>query len=446
MILLPHRAAAVREVLLSGWPTGYGWAMADVRPFPALHYNLAAVNSLGAVTAPPYDVINDEERGKLLQHSPFNVVEIDLPKASGEGSDPYQHAADTLEEWRLSGVLTQDRDPKLWALTQEYAAPDGTTHTRNGILARVRVTDYGPGQIRPHERTQPGPKQDRLDLTRATRYNLSPIFSLTSKDAWPQVAAETEFDPWAEVTDNEGTTHRLWPIADPLVHAAVTEVLAEAELLIADGHHRYETARAYMAEVPGEGAQCFTLMALTGLDDPGLTVFPTHRLLSGLAGNPDIRDHLTNGLHEAFDVEATDLDGLDPAGMEGIGCFGYIDQTTGRYLKLRLKDPLGLDQLMEGKSEAYRHLDAAILEKVVLREILGLSEEDVEGKRGIGYAKSIESSMEMVEGGSYQAAFILRATPIEQVRAVAAAGETMPPKATFFYPKLLSGMAFNPLS
>lgn len=420
--------------------------MADVRPFPALHYNLAAVNSLGAVTAPPYDVIDDAERQKLLQRSPFNVVEIDLPKASGEGSDPYQHAADTLEEWILNGVLTQDRDPTIWALTQEYAAPDGTTHTRNGILARVRVTDYGPGQIRPHERTQPGPKQDRLDLTRATRCNLSPIFSLTSKDAWPQVAPETEGEPWAAVTDDEGTVHRLWPVKDPVVHAAVTEVLAGAELLIADGHHRYETARTYMAEVPGEGAQSFTLMALTGLDDPGLTVFPTHRLLSGLAGNPDIQDHLTNGISEAFDVEATDLDGLDPANMEGIGCFGFVDQTAGRYLKLRLKDPLALDQLMEGRSEAYRHLDAAILEKVVLEGILGLSEEDVEAKRGIGYAKSIDSSLSLVAGGAYQAAFILRATPIEQVRAVAAAGETMPPKSTYFYPKLLSGMAFNPLS
>jgi len=420
--------------------------MADVRPFPALHYNLAAVGSLSAVTAPPYDVIDASERAKLLQHSPFNVVEIDLPVATGEGSDPYAHADETLEEWTLSGILTQDRDPKLWALSQEYRAPDGTTHTRNGILARVRVTDYGPGRIRPHERTQPGPKQDRLDLTRATRHNLSPIFSLTSRDAWPQVAPSTEVEPWATVTDEEGTTHRLWPIDDPIVHAAVAEVLTDAELLIADGHHRYETARAYMAEVPGEGPQCFTLMALTGLDDPGLTVFPTHRLLSGLAANPDIRDHLENGIRAAFDVEDTDLDGLDPADMEGIGCFGYADAATGRYFRLRLKDPLALDQLMEGRSEAYRHLDAAILEKVVLQELLNMSEEDVEAKRGIGYAKSIDSSIKLLDEGAYQAAFILRATPIDQVRAVAAAGETMPPKSTYFFPKLLSGMAFNPLS
>lgn len=420
--------------------------MAEIQPFPALHYNLDAVGSLAAVTAPPYDVIDGAERQKLLQHSPFNVVEIDLPVATGEGSDPYMHAAETLQEWTLNGVLIQDRSPKFWALSQEYTAPDGTSHTRNGILARVRVTDYGPGRIRPHERTQPGPKQDRLDLTRATRHNLSPIFSLTSRDAWPEVAASTAAEPWATVTDDEGTTHRLWPIADPAVHAAVTEVLADAELLIADGHHRYETARTYMAEVPGEGPQCFTLMALTGLDDPGLTVYPTHRLLSGLAGNPDIRDHLANGLREAFDFEPTDLDGLDPARMDGIGCFGYADQSTGQFFQIRLKDPGRLDQLMAGRSEAYRHLDAAILEKVVFGELLGMSEADVEAKKGLTYAKSIDASLALLDEGKCQAAFILRATPIEQVRAVAAAGETMPPKSTYFFPKLLSGMAFNPLS
>jgi uncharacterized protein (DUF1015 family) len=187
-------------------------------------------------------------------------------------------------------------------------------------------------------------------------------------------------------------------------------------------------------------------MALTGLDDPGLTVFPTHRLLSGLAGDADLRDHLERGINEAFEAEETDLDGLDPEGREGIGCFGYVDGTTGRHFRLKLRDPGGLDRLMEGRSEAYRHLDAAILEKVVFQEVLGMSEADVEAKRGLGYSKSIRSSLEMLDSGAYQAAFILRATPVEQVREVAAAGETMPPKSTYFFPKLLSGMVFNPLS
>jgi uncharacterized protein (DUF1015 family) len=420
--------------------------MADIQPLPSLHYNLGAVGSLSAVAAPPYDVIDKAERVALLARSPFNVVEIDLPVAQGEGSDPYLHAAETLEEWTLAGVLTQDRKPTIWALSQQYEGPDGATRTRNGILARVGVDDYGPGRIRPHERTQPGPKQDRLDLTRATRHNLSPIFSLTTRDAWPHVEPATRSDPWAEVIDGDGTVHRLWPVDDPEIHRAVHEELLEAELLIADGHHRYETARAYRDEVPGDGAQNFTLMALTGLDDPGLTVFPTHRLLSGLTGDADLRDHLERGINAAFDVEETDLDGLDPEGREGVGCFGYVDGTSGRHFRLSLKDPGVLDRLMEGRSDAYRRLDAAILEKVVFQEVLGMSEADVEAKRGLGYAKSIGSSLELLDGRDYQAAFILRPTPIEQVREVAAAGETMPPKSTYFFPKLLSGMLFNPLS
>ena len=203
--------------------------MADVQPLKALHYNLAAVGSLGDLTAPPYDVIDAEQRAALLARSPFNVVEIDLPQA-GEGSDPYTHAADTIEAWRLEGIVAPDREPALWALTQDYTAPDGSAHTRHAILARVRVEDYGPGRIRPHERTQPGPKQDRLDLTRATRHNLSPIFSLTSADAWPLVEPATADAPWGEVTDDDGTVHRVWRVADPEVHAAVAQELASAEL------------------------------------------------------------------------------------------------------------------------------------------------------------------------------------------------------------------------
>ncbi len=423
--------------------------MAEVLPFPALHYNLQSIGSLAAVTAPPYDVIDAAGRAALLDRSPFNVVELDLPEPTGPGSDRYLDAAEILEEWVLNGILTQDREPTMWAVTQEFDRPDGGRQTRNAILARVRVTDYGAGRIRPHERTQPGPKQDRLDLTRATRYNLSPIFSLTSRDAWPVVAPATDAAPWAEVTDDEGTTHRLWPVADPNIHAAVTAELADAELLIADGHHRYETARAYMAEVGGDGPHCYTLMALTGLDDPGLAVFPTHRLLTGTR-NPDLHDRLERGLLEAFEMEEVQgppgSAGIDPADMSGIGCFGYADGITGRRFRLRLREPGELAKLFPEASEPFRELDAAILERIVFRDLLGMSPEDVEAKRGLGYAHTYEEAAAALADGSAEAAFILRATPIDQARAVAAAGETMPPKSTFFHPKLLSGMAFNPLS
>src|SRR5215211_7090418 len=189
--------------------------MAEVRPLRALHYNLGAVGSLEAVTAPPYDVIDAEMRRELLARSPFNVVEIDLPEAPG-GGDPYEHAAETLEAWTLESILTADREPAIWALTQEYSAPGGERRTRRGILARVRIEDYGPGTVRPHERTQPGPKEDRLRLTEATRHNLSPIFALHPGNAWSRVEPALD-DPWGEVTDPDGTTHRMWRVADPAV-------------------------------------------------------------------------------------------------------------------------------------------------------------------------------------------------------------------------------------
>jgi uncharacterized protein (DUF1015 family) len=240
--------------------------------------------------------------------------------------------------------------------------------------------------------------------------------------------------------------HRVWRVTDPAVHEAVAAELEPAELLIADGHHRYETARTYMEEVGGEGPHCFTLMAITGLADPGLTVFPTHRLLSGLAEDPERRQRLRDGLQEVFEVEDVDRERLDPGGEDGIGVFGFFDADEGAPRRLRLKDTAELDRLLDGKPEAYRRLDAVILETLVLKGVLGMSEENIAAKRGIGYSKSVPESLALLESGPYEAAFLLRPTPVEQVRAVADAGETMPPKSTYFFPKLLSGIVFNPLS
>src|SRR6476620_2955291 len=225
--------------------------MAEVLPFKALHYDLGKVGSLDAVAAPPYDVIDAPQRKALLERSPYNAVAIDLPKpfdpadpASNPSGDPYETAARTIDAWRADGALVADEEPSIWAMTQDYTAPDGSSHSRHGILARVRVEDYESGGIRPHERTHPGPLLDRLELTRATGYNLSPIFSLSTADAWPLVEPALSTEPWGEATDETGTVNRVWQVTDPAVHTAVSERLAGAELLIADGHHRYETARA----------------------------------------------------------------------------------------------------------------------------------------------------------------------------------------------------------
>ncbi len=366
------------------------------------------------------------------------MVEIDLPRSPG-GGDPYEHAAETLQAWSLDGVLTADREPAIWALTQGYATPDGGQRTRHGFLARVRVTDYGPGLVRPHERTQPGPKEDRLRLTRATRHNLSPIFSLYPGNVWDDIEPHLGSEPWGEVTDSGGTVHRVWRIADPSVHEAVAAGLADAELLIADGHHRYETARIYADEIGGDGPHRYTLMCLVSLEDPGLTIFGTHRMLKGF--DPG---QLDRGIRDHFDVEEVEADQVDPAGVDDTGIYGFIDRD--RRLRLRLREPGALDTALPDRSAAYRGLDAVILEELVLKGALGMSNEDIEGKRGLGYAKGIDEAQRLVGDGEYDCAFILRPTPVSQVRAVAAAGETMPPKSTFFFPKLLTGIVFNPLS
>jgi uncharacterized protein (DUF1015 family) len=255
--------------------------MADVQPFRALHYDLDAAGDLQALAAPPYDVIDDEQRAELVARSPHNVVEIDLPRADG---DPYAHAAEVFAAWQRDGALVRDEQPALWALAQDYTGPDGVRRTRHGLFARVGIEDYGPGKVRPHERTHPGPKEDRLRLTRATRANLSPIFSLYDDPegaAWGAVAPHLDGPAWGEVTDEDGTAHRLWRVADPAAGAAVTQALQGVELLIADGHHRYETALAYSKENPDPAAQ-FVMMTFVNMHSPGLRILATHRVFRNL--------------------------------------------------------------------------------------------------------------------------------------------------------------------
>jgi len=426
--------------------------MADVRPFRALHYNLAEVGGLDRVAAPPYDVIDAAERARLLGLSPYNAVAVDLPKPfdpadpdSDPDYDPYARAAETIAEWRSQGVLVDDAEPAYWALTQDYTAPDGTQHSRHGILAQVRVEDYETGTVRPHERTHPGPLLDRLELTRATHLNLSPIFSLATADPWPLVEPAVQGEPWGEVTDPDGTVNRVWRVGDPAIVAAVSELLAGAQLLIADGHHRYETARAYRDEVGGEGDHDYTLMALTGLDDPGLTVFPTHRLLSGFAANSERMRAFGGGLRELFESEEIAREEIDPSGEEGVGVFGLYDSLHKQASRLRLKDVAALDRQLAGKPEAYRRLDSAILETLVLKGLAEMSDHDIDERNGLEYAKSVEDALARVDSGDFDIALIQRPVPVEQVKAVAETEENMPPKSTYFFPKVMTGMVFSPV-
>jgi uncharacterized protein (DUF1015 family) len=416
--------------------------MADVESLQALHYNLEKTGGLQDVVAPPYDVIDEELREELERRSPYNVVRIDLPR----GDDPYETAARTLSDWREQQVIVRDEGPAVWALAQEYTGPDGQKRTRRGFLARVHVEEYGAGRIRPHERTHPGPKEDRLRLTRATKTNLSPIFSLfddPANAAWTALGPSTQQAPWAETTDDDGTVNRMWRVGDPEAIANIKDVLGQTELLIADGHHRYETARVYAEEIGGEGPHRYVLMCLVALQDPGLTVFPTHRLVRGLDSSK--QEALAEAIRRDFEIEDLgSAEDLVPKPGDDLR-IGYIDAHFQRPFMLKLRNQGVADAALKDHAEPYRRLDTAVLEALVLKGTLAMTDADIDHLEGLGYARDAQHALHLIEGAEYDAAFFMAPTPVERVRAVAAAGESMPPKSTYFFPKVPTGLVFNPL-
>jgi uncharacterized protein (DUF1015 family) len=312
----------------------------------------------------------------------------------------------------------------------------------------VRVEEYGPGRIRPHERTHPGPKEDRLRLTRATKANMSPIFSLFSdpqSKAWAALEPFTQAEPWGEATDEDGTHNRLWRIEDPEAIAAVQEATRDAELLIADGHHRYETARVYADEIGGEGEHRYVLMNLVAMEDEGLTVFPTHRLVRDTT--PETQEALAAGLREHFDIEELgSLDELPPAQGDGLLELGYLDSFFKRPFRLTLKDQASADAVLDGFPEPYRRLDTAVLEALLLKGPLGLTDDDIDHQHGLTYSRTDDEATRMVTEGDVDLAFFLRPNPVRQVQEIAATGVNMPPKSTYFFPKVPTGLLFNPLT
>ena len=341
--------------------------MAVVKPFRALRYDEAAAGPLETLVAPPYDVITDEQREQLRARSPHNVVCLTLP-------DSEEQAAHDLAEWRADGILVEE-PPAVWALEQDYVGPDGVGRTRFGIVASLKVEPYETGTVLPHERTHAGPKEGRLQLLRATRVQLEPIFLLYNGPAPVERPDRTP--------DLEAGSAKLWRLEDP----GLVRAFDDKQLLIADGHHRYETAVAF-AEEEGTPASAQMLVVLVSTDDPGLEIFPTHRLFS-------TPRHLeSNGTGGAEVTEVTREGSRVVHGPEGM-------------LDVQLVDTLGHD--------------------------------------GISYTADAEEAWRRVRDGEAAVAYLLRPTRIEDVFAHARRGEVLPQKTTYFFPKLLSGLLFHPL-
>jgi uncharacterized protein (DUF1015 family) len=401
--------------------------VADVRPFRALRY-AAGAGPLAHLVAPPYDVISADERRDLLAASRYNAVRLILPEVG------YDEVAALIASWREEGALEVSGQPCLVAWTQTFTLADGVARERRTLVAAVGIEPYGARVIRPHERTHAGPKEDRLRLTRAVRTNLSPVFGLyPDPEGVTWAAAGVAGSPDAELTDREGTTHRFWRIADPAACEAVAEAMRERWILIADGHHRYETALAYRDELraagSGPGPHDRVMMGLTALDDPGLVVLPTHRLLT----------RWPEGADAAFAArELADLDALLAA----------LADATEEAPAIGLLRP-GRAWLLTGSADPAlspgRRLDVAALESEILIPHLGADQAALAHDEVLSYTKDAGEARGLVESGTIAAALILRGIPKSAVAAVAEAGETMPQKSTYFFPKLLTGVAFHPL-
>jgi uncharacterized protein (DUF1015 family) len=351
--------------------------MATLKPFRALRYDESKAGPLEQLVAPPYDVLSERDRAEYLARSPYNVVHLTLP-------DSEEDAGRLFREWRGDGVLTRDEAPAFWWLRQDYIGPDGVARTRDGVVASLRIEPYENRVVLPHERTHAGPKEGRLRLLRATRAELEPIFLLWDGSIGidglgaPDLSAE-----------GGGVTSSLWRL-DEEFGAALTDELQDAQLLIADGHHRYETALAFHAEDATE-ASAYMLVVIVPTDQEGLTIFPTHRLaqqVDGLAGRP-------------IDPPAGELPGVV---LYRGGCYEVLEEDG---------------------------LDVEIVERAQ--------------PEGVTYTADVSEAIAIVDRGEADAAFLLRPTPLDEVWSIARRGETMPQKSTYFYPKLTSGLLFFPL-
>ncbi len=440
--------------------------MPEIRPFRALRYDPEVVGDPGRVVAPPYDVISADLRATLAARSPWNVVHIDLPVAEPADPDPddrYRRAARLYAQWRTDGTLRKDPRPGLYVYEQTYAVP-GTpvVRTQRGFLGRLRLEPFGPGAgVLPHERTLSAPKEDRHKLMRATGANLSPVVGLYADPSGRSAAilARVAATPAAlDITDDDGVRQRLWVVADTGAGAPVVEELAAlagaTPVTIADGHHRYETALRYRDErrvtpaAEADPAFDFVLMLLLESTAEPLTVLATHRLVRGLgdAGSAG----LVAAAGSLFDIEPMD-DGaalaaaFAPAAFApgGGGRIGFWTRSGGAILRARRDD---LEPYLPHGGAALRRLDVTLLH-VALERLCRIDAAAVASGERIAYTKSSAEAIDAVSRriGGADAAFLLDPVPVADIIALAADGDVMPQKSTYFYPKALTGLVLNPL-
>jgi uncharacterized protein (DUF1015 family) len=438
--------------------------MAAIAPLTPLRYDLSRLSGgLGSVVAPPYDVISADERAQLAAREPHNVVRLILPE--GEGDAKYANAAQIVAAWREEKLLVRDDEPGFYRYDQTFvppgSAPGAASITRRGFLALVRLAPFSERIVLPHERTLSGPKEDRLRLFRATRTNLSPGFMLYRDARGTLDASLAEATEIARFTTHDGAgdvTHLLSKVTKQEALRSIVTGVEKSSLLIADGHHRYETAVRYCQEVndanPGAPARAehrYFMTFLVNGDDPNLVVFPTHRHVHSLGSFSF--DSLVSGVRDWFAVEEL------PRGVEADAALAALRKAgaarpsvvaaaaDGRAAVITVRGDVDLARhpTLGKLVPALRKTDVAVLHSGILEQVLGITPEAQAAKTNLWYPQDGRGALESLRKGQGQALFLMNATPVAQVRDVAEAGEVMPQKSTFFYPKVFTGLAIHTL-
>ena len=437
--------------------------MAEVCPFCGIRYKKEKVSNLGVVNCPPYDEITPAKQKLYYQKSDYNVIRLELPAQPSAGSaksrSKYDNAAMTLKSWLEEGVLQADGSPAFY-LHDHYFSYDGRRRRRE-LIARVKLVSWSEG-IYPHEETSSKIKRDRLQLLRTCQAASSPILALyqgRDKEIAGILSSVSQHDPPVDLIDS-GERHLIWAITEPQLIRQISDLLSDLPFYVADGHHRYETALAYQRErieqlssPTGKEAFDYIMMSLVEFSDPGLVVLPIHRLVRGIS--PDTKAKLIHWLtnQDLFTVETNPLSDikanlaenifhkLKPAEGEG-ALFGVLGLEDDSLIILRQRPDVSIDKAMpEARSQAYRKLSVSLLNHLILEEILGIDS----GKDDIEYTADVNEAYRRVTEGDYQLAFITSLPKVEVVKTIADAGDKMPRKSTYFYPKVPAGLVINPL-
>ncbi|WP_394848820.1 DUF1015 domain-containing protein [Pendulispora brunnea] len=430
--------------------------MADIAPLTPLRYDPSKLVSVANVVAPPYDVISPEQREELAKRDPHNVVQLILPKdaAGGDTEGKYEHAASLLRRWREEKVLVRDDVPGFYRYDQSFTAPGtGKRMSRSGFLGLVRLVPFSDRIVLPHERTLSGPKEDRLKLFRATRTNLSPGFMLYRD---PQKELDSALSSGKELfrfATPDGVEHALTKVDDREALFTIVRKIAQSSLLIADGHHRYETAVRYAQETGAQGASenGWHMVFFANGDDPNLVVFPTHRHVHSLPSFD-----FAELLRKAADTfQATVLpkgtaanvitDTLADSGKRAPSVAVASAEGDVAVLALRADVDLEKHPTLGKLPEVLRRTDVALLHSGILEHALGITREAQAAKTNLWYPQDAAATLADLRNGKGQALFLMNATPVEAVRRVAEYGEVMPQKSTFFYPKVLTGLTIHTL-